>query len=210
MGKSIIIEMDANTKLGKEYIPNDPHKMSPNGTLLAGVIDIHALFVANGSAKSKGTITRRRATRERVEESVIDLVLFSNDMNEYFVALTVDEEKKHGLKRIRKTKNGIKIKESDHNVLVTEFNCNMKDQAQKEKLEIFNLKNNESQKKFKEYTLKENILSGIFDQDDSVDKLTEKFIKKLNGCIAQNFRKIRINGHKKNKCETLYQKLRMV
>ena len=73
----------------------------------------------------------------------------------------------------------------------------MKDQAQKEKLEIFNLKNIESQKKFKEYTSKENILSGIFDQDDSLDKLTETFIKKLKGCIAQNLRKIRINGHKK-------------
>ena len=30
-GKPVIIEMDANSKLGKDYIPLDPHKISPNG-----------------------------------------------------------------------------------------------------------------------------------------------------------------------------------
>ena len=34
-GKSIIIELDANSKLGKRCIPNDPHDMSPNGVLLS-------------------------------------------------------------------------------------------------------------------------------------------------------------------------------
>ena len=29
-GKSVIIELDANAKLGKKYIPNDPHEISPN------------------------------------------------------------------------------------------------------------------------------------------------------------------------------------
>ena len=33
-GRSVVIEMDANSKLGPEHIPNDPHEMSPNGYLL--------------------------------------------------------------------------------------------------------------------------------------------------------------------------------
>ena len=33
-GKSTIIEMDANTKLGPEHIPKDPHPMSENGKIL--------------------------------------------------------------------------------------------------------------------------------------------------------------------------------
>ena len=73
--------MDANSKLGEKYVQNDPHKMSSNGALLAGIIDRHALFVANGSDKIQGTITRRRAMRERVEESVIDLVLLESILN---------------------------------------------------------------------------------------------------------------------------------
>ena len=45
---SIIIELDSNSKLGSAYIKKDPHNMSPNGLVLSGIIDRHALIVANG------------------------------------------------------------------------------------------------------------------------------------------------------------------
>ena len=35
-GKSLIIEMDANAKLGPSYISGDPHAMTPNGALFRG------------------------------------------------------------------------------------------------------------------------------------------------------------------------------
>ena len=47
-GKSVIIEIDANSKLGPEYIKGDPKQMSQNGRILAGIIERHALVVANG------------------------------------------------------------------------------------------------------------------------------------------------------------------
>ena len=37
-GKSVIVEMDANSKLGKEHIENDPHDISPNGKILENII----------------------------------------------------------------------------------------------------------------------------------------------------------------------------
>ena len=37
-GKSVIIEADFNSKLGKEHIPNDPHEQDKNGKLLAEII----------------------------------------------------------------------------------------------------------------------------------------------------------------------------
>ena len=61
-GKSVIIEMDANSKLGPERIPNVKHDISPNSRLLAGVIDCHALYVLNSSDKCEGIITRKRST----------------------------------------------------------------------------------------------------------------------------------------------------
>ena len=114
--------MDANSKLGPQYIPKDPHAQSPNGNILGSIIEQHALVVANGSIKCSGAITRKQATTYRTEESCIDLVMFSTDMKSQFMSLHIDEKKKHVLKRITKSKNGIvTVKESDHNVLITTF-----------------------------------------------------------------------------------------
>ena len=63
-GKSVIIQIDSNSKLGPDIIPNDPYRMSPNGKQLARIIENHALFVANSSNKCTGLITRRRVTRD--------------------------------------------------------------------------------------------------------------------------------------------------
>ena len=62
-GKSIYIELDANSKLGPERLPKDKHPMSNNGKILASIIDRHALFVANSSEKCKGTANRREQHR---------------------------------------------------------------------------------------------------------------------------------------------------
>ena len=78
--------------------------MSLNGFLLSGIIKRHALFVANGSTKSEGTITGRRVLKDRTEESVRDIVMFSHDMTSHFVSLKVDEKKIHFLKSIRRHK----------------------------------------------------------------------------------------------------------
>ena len=62
-GKSFIIQMDANSKLGSNYIKNYPHEILPNGVLLAAIIERHNLILGNGSDKCTGVITRRRVTR---------------------------------------------------------------------------------------------------------------------------------------------------
>jgi hypothetical protein len=62
-GKAVIIEMDANSKLGSKYIPEDPHGMTPNGSLLAGIIERQNLIVGNGSDKCQRVITRKRVTK---------------------------------------------------------------------------------------------------------------------------------------------------
>ena len=37
--KNLLIEMDANSKLGPFMVPGDKHPQSDNGRLLAGIID---------------------------------------------------------------------------------------------------------------------------------------------------------------------------
>ena len=93
LGKSMIIEMDSNSKLGREYISKDPHNQSPNGRILAGIIDRHGLILANGLEDiCSGTITRSRVTVEGVEKSIIDHVIISEDLRNDLESLKIDEE----------------------------------------------------------------------------------------------------------------------
>ena len=203
-GKSVIIEMDSNSKLGPEYIKGDPNKISPNGKILAIINETHALFVANGSPRSVGLITRTRNTTDRNERSCIDVVLFSSDLNDYFKSLIIDDERKHVLTKVTKSKKGVMIKESDHNVLITEFTCETNISKKKEKVEIYNLKNLECQKRFKELTSKTKMLSTIFNAKDNINVLTNRFIKKMDGCIKMSFKKVRVNTNKKSEQEKLH------
>ena len=207
-GKSIIIEMDANSKLGPKYVPGDPHGKSPNGALLADIIERHNLIVGNGSKKCTGIITRCRVTKTRTEKSVIDFLIFSDDLKKHFKSMHIDEERKHVLTRIKKTKKGTQIKESDHNVLISEFNCKVME-TKHEKTESYNLRNKECQAMFKTYTTNTKMLSSTIDDSEDIDRVTERLLKKIDGCIAINFKKIRIKTQAKDKTEDeLYNKMK--
>ena len=111
LGKSIIIQMDANSKLGPKIIEKDPHCQSNNGHLLAGIIERHGLIVANSiNEKCQGVITTRRVTTENIEESVIDFVLINDDIKENLESMLVDEDRQHMLTKYMKTKRGINKK----------------------------------------------------------------------------------------------------
>ena len=88
-------------------------------------------------------------------------------------------------------------------MLLTELECQLKPSENKEKVEIYNLKNPSCQIKLKNYTSGTNMLSSIFDSDEDINILTQRFIKKLDGCVKMNFKKIRINNSKKSEEEKL-------
>ena len=150
-GKSIIIEMDSNSKLGPEVIANDPHGQSPNGKILCDIITRHGLIVANGiSDKCEGSITRRRVTKDTIEESIIDHVIISEDLVSELDSLKIDEKQEHVLTKYTKTKAGVKKTKSDHNVLFTNFKMNWNSKVKSALIEMFNLKNKSCQLMFKE------------------------------------------------------------
>ena len=203
-GKSIIIEADFNSKLGREYIPNDPHGQDRNGKLLSEIIKRQNLTVANGLVVCKGTVTRKRVTTQRTEESAISFVLVSEDLVDKIDSVIVDEEIEHVLTRISKTKSGTVIKESDHNVIQTSIKIPWRKRKIPKPEAMFNLKNKECQKLFKAETSKNNKLSKVFDEVEDLDEATELFMKKLNKAIHICFKKI---GQKKEKENTKHNKL---
>ena len=206
-GRSMIIQMDSNSKLGADMIPNDPHQQSHNGKLLSEIIHKHGLIVTNGvTDKVNGLITRRRVTKESVEESIIDHLIISDDLKDIFENLIIDEERKHVLTKISKTKAGIITKESDHNVLISKFKFKWNKRSLQKRVELYNLKNVDCQKKFKEVTNNSN-LANIFDnEDEDLHKSTEKFINRVDEIIKGCFKKVRIKEKPNKEVEELFKK----
>ena len=66
--------------------------MSLNGHILAQIVERQALVVGNGTDMCTGTTTRKQVTKNRVEQSAIDIVLFSSDMLNSLVSDEIDEK----------------------------------------------------------------------------------------------------------------------
>ena len=105
--KSVIIAMDANSKLGPTYIPNDPKSMSKNGKVLAALMERYALYVVNGlKDKSEGLITREMNTINGIERSVIDFVIVNSDLVKHINQIHIDDRRINVLTKNIKTKEG--------------------------------------------------------------------------------------------------------
>ena len=210
LGKSLLIELDANSKLGPQIIKDDPHAQSQNGKLLANIISRHSLVVLNGKEDlCEGSITRRRVTKNGVEESIIDFVMISEDLLHECESLVIDEKREHVLTKITKSKRGTQKVESDHNALISRFKLEWSHQK-KERIETFNYKNKECQLKFKENTTKTSSLSSIFDTREDLNIATKHFIKRLNGFIFESFKKIRISEKFNSEIVQLFEKRRIL
>ena len=210
-GKSVILEMDSNSKLGPSFIKSDPHSQSPNGKILSEMIIRQGLVVVNGlDNKCTGAITRMRVTKDNTERSIIVHVIITEDMEEDLESLVVDEERNHVLTRFTKSKNGIKETKSDHNVLITKFKLKWNRRMKSNRIELYNLKNKDDQKKFKEITSHETYLSEVFDNIDNLNCATDEFIRRLNKVIKDTFKKIRIKDKPNKEIEELFEKRKLL
>ena len=196
--RSIFIELDANSKLGPTLVPGDMHGQSENGKILAGIIQRHGLIIGNTHEKCHGLVTRKRIPKNTTEESIIDFVLLSEDLIENLDEIKIDDERKHVLTKIVRTKKEISKVESDHNTIFSKFRLKWNKKIIQKRQELYNLKNKECQDLFKEATKSENnnrFLSSVFDEKGDINNLTKKFLKRLDKTIKQCFRKIRIKAN---------------
>ena len=206
--KSVLIQFDANSKLGPRIIQGDPHEQSDNGKILSEIISRNGLVVINSlENKCYGKITRKRTTDKVKEESIIDFVIACEDMAELIEKMVVDEERNFVLARYTKTKTGIKVKESDHNSLITSIKTNWNKNNMPKRKESYNYKKKESLEKFKAMTSEGQFLSEVFnDEEKDVEVKAKQFVKRLKYCISKCFQKIRIRGQKTDeKADELFE-----
>ena len=141
-----------------------------------------------------GAITKRRVTVDKTEESIIDFVLVCENMDDMVEGLVIDEGKNHALTSFTKTKNRTKVKESDHNSMITNIKASWVKKPQIKRVEIYNIKDREGLTKFKDMTSKDTFLSSVFCENGSINNQTKKFLKRLGYCTNTCFKKIRVNS----------------
>ena len=60
----VLVQMDANAKVGKSVIKQDPNNQSENGRLLVEMIERENLSILNASTKCIGAITRQKIMKD--------------------------------------------------------------------------------------------------------------------------------------------------
>ena len=112
----IILQLDANAKIGKENLTNDPNNVTPNGKILLDIVERQNMTIVNTLMLCKGVITRERVTTNKTERSVLDYIIVCDKLKEYLEEMIIDEDRIHVL-----TKAGRKETNSDHNLLYSRF-----------------------------------------------------------------------------------------
>ena len=196
-GNLTCIQMDANSKLGYQFIPNDPKPQSRNGKMLGEIIINNDLIVVNGTKLCQGLITRFRQTVVGTEMSAIDFFIVCREFLKMIISLKIDEERAYTLTKFSGKTGNKNIKESDHNMLELKINIKWQTTANSEKegrTEIYNYKNTDDFKKFCEATENNDELKSLFADDDEEDLniSATKWLTTINQIIKSSFQKIRI------------------
>ena len=137
--------------------------------------------------KCKGKITRQRVTKKKKEESIIDFVIGCEVMEEMIETMLIDENKDFALASYRKTKNGPKVKLSDHNSIVTKIMAKWKKKETQPRMEMYNFKDKDGLKRFKKLMSRDTFLSSVFQENGNIETQTKIFLKRLKYCISQSF-----------------------
>ena len=145
------------------------------------------------------TIKRERILQNKTEKSVIDYIIVSRGLLEYLIEMQIDENKKHVLARYSKTKTGIKVVNSDHNILFCQFSVAFNRNNRKIRKEFFKFKSDEGRKSFLEETNSTNKFTGCFDNEANFHISSTKFYKTLKRSFHSCFKKVRIVQGEKRK-----------
>ena len=193
----VILQLDANAKVGQDIIKWDVNPMSSNGKRLIDMVSRLNLCIVNSLDKCDGLITRERSTVTGIERSILDYVITCDRLRECLDYMMIDDERDHVL--TKHTSDGVRKKVvSDHNVLFCSFTLKYSLKRKSTRKEIFLLKDKAAQEAFFKSTSVSETFSSIFSMNNSFEHNANIFFGELKRCIFRNFKKVRvISGGKK-------------
>ena len=194
-GCGIIMECDANAKLGWDIIKNDPNAQSNNGVLLWSLVSRNNLTVVNSLDVCNGTITRKRVTKIITETAVLDYFIVCDRMLTHVTKMEVDEKRVDILTKYAGKKGNGKLVESDHNLLIMYFDIHYEKEVKNPRIEFFDFNNLESQQLFFTET-SHNKLTNCFRDGCSVEENSQRFEKVFTRIVHKCFKKVRLRPKK--------------
>ena len=157
--KGLIVQMDTNSWVGPEIIPNDPNKPNANGKLMKQFLENNpTLTVLNSLGYCDGTVTRRRTSTLREETSVLDVSIVCQKVLKLVKHMQIDH-KEYILSNFRAKRNG-KVTTSDHFPVILTLDLTVPAAIPQRKVN-FNFKSNEGQVMFHHMTNNTTKLSKI-------------------------------------------------
>ena len=195
----VLIQMDANAKVGRKIIDKDPNSLTDNnGQKLLELCSRHELAILNADARCRGTITRYRVSKRSEEKSILDYMLVCKELYQYFESMVIDEERNLTLTKYIANKTTKKSVPSDHNPMFARFNIKYrKNRFREPRREIFNLKNGECQEKFFQDTSIGIKFQHCFWSTKNFEEKCTKFKNTLDDTLHKCFKKIRITKNGK-------------
>ena len=190
-GAAFVLQMDGNLWAGKGILKNDPKDQNQNGKYFEKFLQQNPhLTVVNALQLCNGNITRRKITKNAIQETIIDFYVVCDKILPLVTSMTIDENGQHSLTRY---KGG--VVRTDHNRLDLEINLVFHKEEKHERQTVFNVKNKSCQQKFWEYTSKTIMFTKCFESKDkgivaNFERWQTKFQKSLYAC----FRKIRVKN----------------
>ena len=187
-----ILHFDGNLWAGKNIIPGDPRPQNKNGKLFQEFLERNPqLSVVNALPLCKGLVTRKRISKGKHEESVLDFFLVCHRVLPYVSKMVIDESKEHILTNYQSARYGGSAKDSDH--FTQYMDINLKIISEKpERVEFFNFKDEKSQQIFQKLTSETEDFTKCFQDNASLDVQVENWRKALNSHCKKAFKKIRI------------------
>ena len=189
----VLIEVDANAKLGTSLIKNDMHSITENGIILRDILRRQNLTCLNGQQRCEGSVTRHRKTVHGDEKSTIDFIFVCDLLLPFFQHMIVDEKRENVLVKYAGLMGGRMKSESDHNPLFAEFNIKFRGKKQFIRREMFDFKSIDNLEKFKNFT-EDNFDLKNWKRFESPQKSFKRFANTLNNTFHRCFKKIRIRS----------------
>ena len=194
-GKGFVVQGDLNCWLGPENLPGDVHHQNSNGKLFQSFLEENKLTCVNSLPMTKGLITRSRKYLGEIKESTIDFYVVCERVLPLVTSMKIVDDKDHKLTNYSMLNKEGEAVSSDHAPLLMEVKLEAKP-TKKEKIEIYNFEDTESQLKFKDNTSKTNVFTECFETMQPVLLQCDKWLSHVNAHVERSFTKIRIRSRK--------------